>query len=168
MNILARITLALGTVVIASLCEAGMYKCVKNGQITYKDKPCPEQQQEEISRISRSKDARAIDTTPIDFGKSPEAKFIKAKAIIESIEVDGRDCEWALKVDKKQLHKCKTFLSQMVEGAEWEQVNKVIQELSKDSKFINDHKVEFILLSKKIERISSYSQFAQIRLLGTR
>ena len=114
----------------------------------------------EEKRIAEEQEKQA---GPIDFGDSPEAKLIKVKAIIESLEVDGRDCEWALKVDN-QLHKCITFLPKMVEGAEWTQAIAAIQNLLKDEAFYIEHKFEFLSLKRSLERIAGYSQFAQVRL----
>ncbi len=162
-----------------------VYKCMVNGQTVYSDKPCADPDQRESGRMdnkpalrigaqngsgggySTGAVAAPRPSGPIDFGDSPQGKLIKAKAIMESLEVDGRDCEWALKVDEKQLAKCITFMSQMQEEAEWGQTMAVIQYLLKDEAFFTEHRLEFSALKRLAERVAGYSQFAKVRLVGT-
>jgi hypothetical protein len=119
-------------------------------------------------RSSATSTALLKPTGPIDFGDNPKSKLIKVKAILESLEVDGRDCEWALKVDEKQLPKCITFMSQMLENAEWGQAMAVIQDLLNDEAFYKENQLMFGQLNRIAERVAGYSQFAKVRLAGSR
>lgn len=145
--------------------SAALYKCTENGKTVFTDQACSDsaaaEAMDEYSSPSLSGEPREI-----DFGTSPMAKLIKVKAIFDSIEVDGRDCSWDLKVDSRQPDNCIRFVRQMGEGEAWSQANAVVRELLQDEAFYESNKVDFNRLLRSAQRSSEYLQFAEVRLLG--
>ena len=75
-----------------------------------------------------------------------------------------RDCEWALKVDEKQIAKCMTFLQDMRPGGEFEQAGGVVSSLLKDAAEQNESAQDYAKVTRLMQEIAEYSQFMQVRL----
>lgn len=157
-----------------------IYKCTDAaGKVTYSGTPCPTTQKEQSMDpgSSTANTVRGSGPTPssasatarrvapqIDFGATPEAQLLKSTALLESMAVDGRDCEWALKVEKAPS-KCIGFLSQMTDGNEWTQVNAAVKGFLTED-FYATHRSELEKVKRLMSEVAGYSQFAQVRILG--
>lgn len=158
---------------VANSAFAGAYKCIDGGNVTYADRPCESiglrnakgSQINPSPKPMSSAEKALARSVNIDFGTNPAASLVTIKAVLDSLDVDGRDCEWALKVDESKLYKCTEFLPKMMENAEWGQVMNAVQNLLRDESFYSQHRIEFSAIQRKVERISGYSQFAKFRLI---
>ncbi len=155
------------TLLLSSPSVLAVYKCTDaSGTILYSDVPCVSSQTQQDTYGSEGK----IKSAPIriDFGKTRAAQRIKATAILDSIRIDGRDCEWALKVDEKQIAKCLTFLQDMRPGGEFEQAGGVLSSLIKDATEQNESAQDYAKVTRLMQEIAEYSQFMQARLKTVR
>lgn len=58
----------------------------------------------------------------VEFSGMPESDLSLAAAAMSKIRVLGRDCEWALQVDKTKMQACVEFLSRMQPKGEYDQI----------------------------------------------
>jgi hypothetical protein len=160
--------------------QAQLYKCAgPDGKTTYQGTPCNgvEKDKGKVTDFSKGeaspKPANASlnlakHQAKIDFGDNKYSRLTKAQAVLESVEIDGRNCDWALKVTQDQsavADKCLArFLSQMTEKAEFEQATQAITSLLTDQDFYKQNAVQFASLLETTKRIAGYSQFAKVRL----
>lgn len=158
--------------------HAKMYKCTSAGKTVYTDKPCASQQEREAGEIDTTR-LRATDRATrhvitsskgtsigngVDFGKTSLSRFTTAKAIIESLAIDGRDCEWDIKV-KDSYDKCRTFAKRM--QRDWAATMDTLKDLIKDTEFFNQKRVEFKAVQRKVEDVTGYLEFVHVRLEQT-
>jgi hypothetical protein len=177
--------------------QAGVYTCEVGGKKVYQSTPCKTADAGSSRRLDNtfeyktgsavspsnlysnttsssgsgksSEEALAESRKPIDFGDNSYSILTKATAIIESIAVDGRDCEWALKVDERQIHKCTKYLPRIVEGGEYTQAyNAVIGVLKNDPAFYAANKSKFSAVQRTMDRIAQYTNFAMVHLVGNK
>jgi hypothetical protein len=101
----------------------------------------------------------------IDFGKSQTAQLSKAIAILESIKLDGMDCDWALKVTRKNST-CTKFIREMSPNGAFEQVGKILVPLANDLDFAESHAIDIGIAARLAKDCLTYWQFATYRLTG--
>jgi len=142
--------------VVASLPAHAVNKCtLADGRIVYSDTPCPTtarqaqtvSEQPVIAPISpRPTRPTANPGAPlpadaplqllpprrtVEFSGLPQSDLSLAAAAMEKIRVLGRDCEWALQVDRGKMQSCVDFLSRMQPKGEFDQINtRIIQVLT--------------------------------------
>lgn len=145
-----------------------------DGKIVYSDLPCPmETKQIDAPNLTntnqtnrRSGDRARPDTgplPPIDFGSDQQTQLNRAAAIVASILVDARGCDWDLKVTRK-LDRCAQFLQQMAEGREWSQATTKLAELAGDTDFAVRHQGRLKSVLRDAEEVVSIKEFAVIRI----
>lgn len=166
-----RIPLALVALLLAAPAAAQMNKCLQpNGRYVYSDLPCPKGAEQaeapDLTNARGSRYASRMDTSPlppIDFGNTPDQKFVRARAMIASIRIDARDCDWDMKVTRKHAA-CAKFLQQMLEGREWSQAVATITSLQEnDGTFVERNLSEFQALIRDMEDIVKIKQLAVLR-----
>lgn len=147
-----------------------MHKCKDaSGRVTYSDVPCKSEQESlEVPDHVRREDRAArplgiASHEAIDFGDSPEVRLIKSIAVLEDIQIDSRECDWALKVHK-DVSKCMKFAAKMTEGGPWQQVTEVLVALTQDESFAKDRLPELNRARRLMEDINGVSQLLKLRL----
>lgn len=153
-----------------------IYKCTDGGgKITYSDVPCPTAEKEQKLAVPESR-SRATTSgaatsrgsaSKIDFGKTPDDQLYKSVAVLQSLAVDGRQCERALKVVSRDTSPCLLFMSKMTEGGEWSQLHAVLKELLQNESFVRANFAQFEKINDLSKEVAGYSQFAKLRLLGS-
>lgn len=58
----------------------------------------------------------------VQFSGLPQSDLSWSAATLDKIRVQGRDCDWALRVDKTKMQACVDFLARMQPGGEFEQI----------------------------------------------
>jgi|GEM_PF-5161677 hypothetical protein len=151
--------------------EAQVHKCRQpNGAYVYSDLPCPRdtQKSETPNLTNANPQGRApmsMDTgplSPIDFGDTTHSRFRKARAIIESLRIDARECEWDMKVTKRHLP-CMKFLQQMIEGREWSQAVGALGPVMLDEAFVAQNAIEVQSMVRDMEDVVRIKELAVLR-----
>lgn len=147
-------------------------KCTEpDGRTVYSDLPCPQnataQQQPDLTNARSNERSRpaVADTKPlppIDFGATTDDRLRKAGAMVDSILVDARDCDWALKVTKKP-GPCATFLQQMLEGREWSQAIAVLADIAADPQDAQRHHEALQTHLRTAKEVLRIREFAVLR-----
>lgn len=144
-----------------------------DGRIVYSDLPCPTTS-EKINAPNLTNAARFYaggtafpgvslsPLPPIDFGPDKDSQLRRASAMVASIKVDARDCDWDLKVTRK-FDRCARFLGQMVEGREWTQAMSKLSELAGDTEFGPLHQAELTATLRDAEEVAKIKEFAVLR-----
>lgn len=58
----------------------------------------------------------------VQFSGLPQSDLSWSAATLDKIRMLGRDCDWALRVDKTKMQACVDFLTRMQPGGEFEQI----------------------------------------------
>ena len=145
----------------AGSAQAGVYKCVENGETHFSDKPCATKEDRQTGRLD-SKPAITIGSQngaaapshtgsviadvplpgPIYFGNDPSERLSRAMALLQTILADGQNCDAAMKSapkDVKTTIQCQNFLLEMRDGAQWPQTVATIKDLAADPRFVQDN-----------------------------
>ena len=92
-------------------------KCVQeDGKVTYQDAACDSNVKTSAPvKIHQNAVGSGGANFSIDSSAPPEIQLMKMVALFESMEVDGRDCDWALKVygSGPQIKKCDPLIKHM-------------------------------------------------------
>lgn len=158
--------------VFASQSVLAVNKCKgPDGTIVYSDLPCAMSadaldQPDLTNARSRSRVASAaLDMSPlppIDFGKDQATQLNRASAMVASILVDARDCDWDLKVTRR-ADRCAKFLHQLIDGREWTQAISVLATLSGDENFSSRHRLDLSKVLRDAEEVVKIKEFAVVR-----
>lgn len=162
------------SLIIPNLSNAGVYTCEVNGKKVYQGKPCTSADSGTAQRLDNTLSFKTANngntvasSTRIKFGRTPYEQLIKAGAIIESLSVNGRDCQWALKVEQNKLGDCLVFLGKLQEGGAFEQSTEVLTRLIKgDNSFYEQHALKFKSIQYDAEKVAEYAAFAKVHLSG--
>jgi hypothetical protein len=103
----------------------------------------------------------------VDFGRSTDARLATVVSLLDSMALDGRNCEAALKADDRKVAPCLPFATVMQPGREWSQALAEVNMLMQEPGLFERRRSDFAKVSALIETISGQSQFME-RRLGTR
>ena len=161
-------------------------KCTgPDGRVVYSDLPCPHAK--EAARpaavpapaaASAARQAPAklprldqlpptsvgVRTTQVDFGRGTDTRLTTVVSLLDSMALDGRNCEAALKADERKVAPCVPFATVMQPGREWSQALYEMHALLKEPGLYERRRAEFAKASALIETISGHSQFMERRL----
>lgn len=166
-----RFLLAVVLSALASGVVAQVHKCRQSdGSFVYSDLPCPKEANAVTPpNLTNARPGGAYDTVPkrasrgpIDFGSNPNDRFRKARAMVASILIDARACDWDMKVTQKHTP-CAIFLGQMLDGGEWSQALAAIEPLIKDDVFVRGNAYEVQALIRDMQQIVQIKELAVIR-----
>jgi hypothetical protein len=118
----------------------------------------------EVALTTKSSGLSIPSPQPIRFSGTPIGDFLKASAILDSIRITGRDCEWALKVDEKKIFACIEFLPKLQPGGDYEQAVNKISEVIHDHAFFEANEAELRAVIRIVTDIVKYKEFALARL----
>lgn len=139
-----------------------------DGKVIYSDVACPEASQETRTIIKKaptpSSSIKLPPPEPIEFTGNPRTDYIKSTAIIDNIRIIGRDCEWALKVDKSKIQKCFEFMGKLQPGGEFQQVTDHVSMLNRDRKSAEQSMSEIRTMTRYMEDIVRYKEFMMASL----
>ena len=143
--------------------SAQVNRCtMPDGKIVYSDAACPAAAADSKTLIKVTPRSTPTDNSSakkIEFTDTPRTDYIKAGAILDNIRMLGRDCEWAIKVDKKQTYKCSEFLSRLGPKGELSQVTGHISKLNEDKKNAEQNSGELSRILRHMEEIVRYKEF---------
>jgi hypothetical protein len=103
----------------------------------------------------------------VDFGRSIDARLSTVMSLLDSMALDGRNCEAALKADERKVAPCLPFATVMQPGREWSQVLGEVSMLMQEPGLFERRRADFAKASALIETISGQSEFME-RRLGSR
>ena len=103
-------------------------------------------------------------TTKVDFGRSIDVRLASVVSLLDSMALDGRNCENALKADERKVAPCVPFATVMQPGREWSQALYEMHALLKEPGLFERRRAEFAKASALIDTISGHSQFMEQRL----
>lgn len=99
----------------------------------------------------------------IDFGVDQLTKLNRASAIISSILIEARECDWDLKVTKKYTP-CAEFVALLGEGGDWTQATSVLSDLLSDKSFAEEYKLRFGTVVREMQEVVRIKEFAMVRI----
>jgi hypothetical protein len=100
----------------------------------------------------------------IDFGVDQFTRLNRASAVVSSILIEGRECEWDLKVTKKYTP-CAEFIALLEEGGDWTQAARVLSDLLSDKAFAEEHKMRYGTVVREMKEVVRIKEFAVARML---
>ena len=100
----------------------------------------------------------------VDFGRSIDTRLATVVSLLDSMAMDGRNCEAALKADARKVAPCLPFATVMQPGREWSQALSEVNTLLKEPGLFERRRADFTKASALIETISAQSQFMETRL----
>ena len=163
------IHLPMKTLVILSLLfaipsvMAQVKKCtMPDGRVVYSDTPCPNTVTESKTVIKGPTATTVAPPPPtrrIKFTGSPQTDLIKATALMDNIRLTGRDCEWALKVDKSKMSTCVTFMGKLQPSGEYQQISEHVSELIMDRAVAQQNIGELRTLTRYMQDVVRYKEF---------
>lgn len=168
-------------------------KCtMADGRVVYSDAPCPSASKETAviepapppAAAARSRPAAALRPLPspatlaatappakVMFSGTAQLDLVKATALTDNIRTLGRDCEWALKVDKSKMQVCVEFLNKLQPNGEFQQIGarvaEVIRELKADPSAAQQSMSELRTLSRYTHDVVRYKEFLLANLGNT-
>jgi len=165
-------TLLVPILLAASGAGAQVHRCTTpDGRVVYSDTACPASATDAKTLVkppeSLSGPRGKRELSPpgrVEFSGNDELDYIKASAILDSIRVSGRDCEWALKVDEKKINDCVVFMGKLQPGGEYEQTMARVSELSQGSNQASSATVELRRIVRSAQEIVRYKEFMLARL----
>lgn len=104
----------------------------------------------------------------VDFGRSIDTRLSTVVTLLDSMALDGRNCEDALKADARKVAPCLPFATVMQPGREWSQALSEVNMLLQEPGLFERRRTEFTKASALIETISAHSKFIESRLNTTR
>jgi hypothetical protein len=104
----------------------------------------------------------------VDFGRSIDTRLATVVTLLDSMALDGRNCEDALKADARKVAPCVPFATVMQPGREWSQALTEVNMLLQEPGLFERRRAEFTKASALIETISGHSKFIENRLSTTR
>ncbi len=157
----------------ASQSAMAVNKCKgPDGKVVYSDLPCPASTeslgQPDLTNAKprvRGASSAALDMDPlppIDFGSNQATQLNRTSAMVASILVDARDCDWDLKVTRR-ADRCAKFLQQMIEGREWTQAINTLSALSGDGAFFAQNQAELSSVLRDAKEVVKIKEFAVVR-----
>lgn len=153
--------------VTCSLVSAQVNRCVgADGKVVYSDTACPNSSREArtVQGVKPGYTPPAPKSERITFTGAHRTDYIKASALMDNIRILGRDCEWALKVDKSQVSICITFISKLGPGGQFSQITDHVSELNKDRAAAGQNIDELHALMRHMEAVVRYKEFALANL----
>lgn len=99
-----------------------------------------------------------------EVGRNSDVRLTSVVALLDSMALDGRNCEAALKADERKVAPCVPFATVMQPGREWSQALHEMHALLKEPGLFERRRAEFAKASALIETISGHSQFMERRL----
>ncbi len=140
------------------------------GKITFTDTACPQSQNwENLSPPSKSDTATSnhsgtnAATLPspetVEFTGDGGIDILKASAIMENIRVLGRDCEWALKVDKTKISSCISFMGKLQPEGQYQQTTARVLEMIEDRTFTESNMPEINTIKNNMQAIVKHKEF---------
>ena len=160
---------ALMLLFVPLLTQAQVQKCVQtDGRTVYSDSPCPNSSRE--SKTIVKKPTMAVASEPrrkpaqVRFSGSPDVDYVKAGALMDNIRIMGRDCEWALKVERRQILKCADFIQELGPDGQYQQVTQRLDELNRDRENAARNIDELRRITAYMKDIVRYKEFALANL----
>ena len=98
------------------------------------------------------------------FQRVAKDRLATVMALLDTMALDGRNCEAALKADARKVAPCLPFATVMQPGREWSQALAEVNALLQEPGLFERRRAEFTKASALIETISSQSQFMEDRL----
>ena len=148
----------------STMASAQVHRCtMPDGKVVYSDTACTTSAKDAKTLVKppeRSAPLAIASTARIEFSGNPRTDYIKAGAILDSIRLLGRDCEWALKVDKKQMPKCAEFMTRLGPNGEFVQVTAHVSQLNKEGANAEQNTSELRRILSHMEDIVRYKEFA--------
>ena len=89
-------------------------------------------------------------------------------AVLESLEVDGQDCSWALQGEGRKMEACARFLPQMMNKGAWDQAMSELRRLMADPEFMQHSRAQVERAKLLADRVYGHSKFATSRLFTGR
>lgn len=169
-----KLCLAFTLLLFAVLAHAQVHRCtMPDGRVVYSDTACP----------NAAQDAKTLQRPPtpptpspkslpppvplpaqLTFSGNPDLDYIKASALMDNIRIKGRDCEWALKVDKSKLADCKAFLEKLQPGGEFQQIGEQVTRLNADKASMERNAAELRILLQHTQAVVRYKEFVLANL----
>ncbi|WP_372525306.1 hypothetical protein [Piscinibacter sp.] len=103
-----------------------------------------------------------------EFAEATPSRLVAVIAVLEDLDGDGQDCEWALKGSGRSMAACARFLPQMMGNGAWSQAVAELRALERDRAFAQGQRTQIDHARRLIERASSSSRFANARLFSAR
>lgn len=177
--------------VVAALPAHAVNKCTQpDGRIVYSDAPCPAStSQAQILKTApvmapmsprptrpvgqqganAAAEPPALQIPPpqsVTFSGMPESDLSWAASTMDKIRVLGRDCDWALRVDRNKVQgACVAFLAKMQPRGEFEQINaRVVQVLRQEPSLMRRSRVDFGKYEIFRDEALSHREMAMARL----
>ena len=100
----------------------------------------------------------------VEFSGVPDADYIKVSALLDNIRTLGRDCEWALKVDKQKKSDCVQFIQKLQPNGEYKQTFTRLTNLNADPENSRFAGAELPRILRHIQEIVRYKEFMLARL----
>ena len=100
------------------------------------------------------------------FAVTTHSRLVAAIAVLEDLDGDGQDCEWALKASGRSMNACARFLPQMMVNGAWSRAVAELQALERDRAFAEGQRTQIDHARRLIERVSSSSRSANSRLFS--
>lgn len=178
----------------AALPAHAVNKCtMPDGRVTYSDAPCPSAATQVQSIATPSAPAPrqatsrprqpgaaagqapatadappALEIPPprrLHFSALPQSDISLAVTTMDKIRLLGRDCEWALKVDKGKMQACVEFLARVQQGGEVDQIrDRVAQVYRHEPDAARLARDDLAKLSSYRTEVLQYKEIAMARL----
>jgi hypothetical protein len=165
MQIAVRWVVVAALLLWTSVTWSQVQKCTgPDGRVVYSDRACPAGSAQTGVKLA----PQGLPPVPdkVVFSGTPAVDYIKASALLENIRTLGRDCEWALKVDRRDLQSCSRFLAKLGPGGEYEQVTNKVSELNKSTADAGASVDELNRMLRIMPDIIRYKEFAIASLGG--
>jgi len=103
---------------------------------------------------------------PSGLAVATSSRLVAVITVLEDLDGDGQDCEWALKASGRSMGACARFLPQMMVNGAWSQAVAELQALERDRAFAQGQRAQIDHARRLIERVSSSSRSANSRLFS--
>ncbi|TMH31581.1 MAG: DUF4124 domain-containing protein [Betaproteobacteria bacterium] len=173
-----------------------IYKCkAADGRVDYSEFACPVAKQAlkidglparhqppatqaaapvDAEQVMRAEPPRSIAPSKPSIARGVEAeaepgsRLAAVIAVLEDLDADGRDCEWALKGPGRSMDTCARFLPQTMERGAWSRAVSELQSLAKDRALAERHPGQLERAKQLSERVAGRSKLARAYLFSGR
>lgn len=148
-----RTTILLAALLAAAPCWAQqMNKCPgPDGTTVYSDKPCPG------SAGRHQAPAQVVDA--LRFSGDAMSDLIKISALADNMRTLGRDCEWALKVDRRKSSVCRVFLDKLNPRGELGAISVRLQEVRSAGSMPREQAEEVARITRLLRDVLRHREF---------
>jgi len=98
----------------------------------------------------------------------PGSRLAALIAVLEDLDADGRDCEWALKGPGRSMSTCARFLPQTMGRGAWSRAADELEALTRDRALVERHPAQIERAKQLSERVAGRSKLARAQLFSGR